>query len=326
MSEKKQYRELAARIYDLDTEIYEILGSSLGRVYLGSREKNIDELSQLLASRPSAAKLRSELALISNMARTINDKEAHKDIMRKYDAILKEASELQYSYDGEDIIDPEIAALNLSNLENRFDKDDKLIITIGRAYGCAGSDIGFKLADKLRISYYDVSIMNELIRRDEENGNTEHELFEDNTRHTPAQWCRDFVKYHGLPRQDVSFFNTSRTLVELAKKESFVVVGRFADTILTNNKIPHISIFITAPFDLRVRRHYEINKDTITMKQAYKYVEREDAKHMERYRFYTGRRWGTAANYDITINSASYGIDGAVDLIMRVLDKYHSKV
>lgn len=325
MADNNQFSNLATRMYNLDTEIYKATGSSLGRVYHGKPEKCIHDLTDLLASRPSASKLRDELALLSNMARSLKGRPEHRAIMKEYGAIVLAASELQYSYDGEDIISPEIAKLNISNLANRFGENDNLVIAIGRSYGCAGSDIGFKLADKLRINYYDVSIMNELIERSEEGDNPERELFDVGVRRTPAQFCRDFVKYHGLSRQDVSFFNTSNKLVELAKKESFVVVGRFADTILTNNKIPHISIFITAPKSLRIQRHYEINKDSITIKQAAKYVEKEDRKHLERYKFYTGRQWGTAANYDLTINSASYGIDGSVDLIMRVLDRVSAK-
>ena len=34
-------------------------------------------------------------------------------------------------------------------------------------------------------------------------------------------------------------------------------MGRCADVILTNNHIPHISIFITAPFERRVQRAME---------------------------------------------------------------------
>ena len=35
--DSKQLIELAGRIYDLDTEVYRVLGSGLGRVFSGSR-------------------------------------------------------------------------------------------------------------------------------------------------------------------------------------------------------------------------------------------------------------------------------------------------
>ena len=42
-------RNLAERIYDLDTEVYECLGSSLGRVFTGNKEKTVRELMRELS-------------------------------------------------------------------------------------------------------------------------------------------------------------------------------------------------------------------------------------------------------------------------------------
>ena len=36
--ENNKFHELAEKIYDLDTEVYECLGSSLGRVFTGGKE------------------------------------------------------------------------------------------------------------------------------------------------------------------------------------------------------------------------------------------------------------------------------------------------
>ena len=41
--------------------------------------------------------------------------------------------------------------------------------------------------------------------------------------------------------------------------------------------------------------------------------------------FYTGRSWGNANNYDLCINSASYGIDGTVDFILRMIGRDKDK-
>ena len=45
----------------------------------------------------------------------------------------------------------------------------------------------------------------------------------------------------------------------MAKKEDFIIMGRCADAILTNNGIPHISIYITAPIEQRIQRAIEVN-------------------------------------------------------------------
>ena len=36
---------------------------------------------------------------------------------------------------------------------------------------------------------------------------------------------------------------------------------------------------------------------------------------------YTGKKWGDAVNYDLCINSASYGIEESVELIERMINK-----
>ena len=86
---KEEIHELAEHIYDLDCEVYANLGSSLGRVFNRDREKCVDELVELLTTRPDGNLVRSELALIANMARTIPDKEERRLCMREYDRILQ---------------------------------------------------------------------------------------------------------------------------------------------------------------------------------------------------------------------------------------------
>ena len=71
---KEYLRELAESIYDLDAEVYAQLGSSLGRVFNRDREGCVNDIIRLMLGNDSH-QLRSELALISNMARTIEKKE-----------------------------------------------------------------------------------------------------------------------------------------------------------------------------------------------------------------------------------------------------------
>ena len=74
-------RELAECIYDLDAEVYSQIGSSLGRVFNRDRERCVRELTELLTTRPQGHLVRSELALIANMARTIPDRAEKKLVM-----------------------------------------------------------------------------------------------------------------------------------------------------------------------------------------------------------------------------------------------------
>ena len=333
---EEKVRELSERIYDLDAEVYSQLGSSLGRVFNRDRERCVTELVSLMCTRPDAHLVRSELALIGNMARTIKDKEERKLIMTEYNAILREVMSLSNSFASGDVIDPELAKLNSFNLRNRFSSEDHLIICISWTYGSGGIDVGFKLADKLKINYYDAEIFEAVLKRleaekdsihDSVNYSSDPDLVQDPVsafvpakKRTIRQHMREFSRFHGLSKRDAVFFNQSDLLCDMAKKEDFIIMGRCGDAIMTNNRIPHISIYITAPFESRVHRAVEINRG-LDDKKARHLLKRLDRKHSHYYNFYTSRKWGHANNYDLCINSASYGIDGTVDFILRMISR-----
>ena len=107
---KENLQELAESIYDLDAEVYAQLGSSLGRVFNRDREGCVSDMVQLML-RKDSHQLRSELALISNMARTIEDKGTRSMIMTEYNRILKEVIALPTSFASGDILDAKAAGL-----------------------------------------------------------------------------------------------------------------------------------------------------------------------------------------------------------------------
>ena len=115
------------------------------------------------------------------------------------------------------------------------------------------------------------------------------------------------------------FFEQSNLICELAKKEDMIVIGRCADVVLTGQHIPHISIFITAPFAQRVSRMMEVKN--MDIKQAISMIRKMDHKHQNYYHSYTGKHWGDAINYDLCINSACYGIEESVELIERLINR-----
>lgn len=323
--------EIARRIYDLDAEVYRVLGSSLGRVFNTDRDMTVRRLANLMGDFTQGHYLRSELALISNMARTIPVKADRSRLMTEYNEILHALDKLPTNFNSLDILDPKMAHLNSLRLNRRFDQGNHLVVCIGRTYGSAGTDIGFALADALKINYYDSEIFTEVLERMEADPksvqdrvsfahkqNLNQSLGMDKNRGLKER-LREFNRYHGLPTEDALFFNQSGLLCDMAKREDFIIMGRCADAILSNNGIPHISLFINAPFNLRVRR--VMDTDGLDKKGAVKLLHQLDRRHRHYYEFYTGRRWGDPANYDLCLNSASYGIDGSVALVRQLIEK-----
>ena len=322
---KDMYIELANRIYDLDGEVYKCVGSSLGRTFTGSRENTIRALSMLMYTKPDGHLLRSELALISNMARTIKNKEDKSRMMTEYNEILKAMEQLP-DMSATDIVNAERMALNPAAHWDEVDENAHLVICISRTQGSAGNDIGFGLADKLRVNYYDVEIFDQVLRRleAEKGAVNDAEYFADfnkyekKHRFDPKGWLREFNRYHGLPKQDAVFFNMSDLICDLASREDCIIMGRCADAILKNNHIPHISLFITAPFAIRVQHVMDVRK--MDIKQATRFLKKMDNQHRKYYNFYGGAHWGKPDNYDLCINSASYGINETENLILKLLD------
>ncbi|HIS26604.1 MAG TPA: cytidylate kinase-like family protein [Candidatus Pullilachnospira intestinigallinarum] len=319
--------ELANRIYDLDAKVYDCVGSALGRTFTGNRENTVQNLCMLMLAKPDGHLLRSELALISNMARTIPDKEAKDRMLAEYDSILKEIENLPDSFGKVDILDLTRAELN-PTARKKLSENDHLVICISRTQGSAGNDIGFELADELHINYYDVEIFNQVLKRLEaekgsvDDAETDHFTEFDKYKKKSFRlktWFREFNRYHGLPRQDAIFFNMSDLICNLARTEDCVIMGRCADSILANNHIPHISLFISAPFTLRVRRI--MASKNMDLKQASRFLRQMDRQHKRYYDFYTDGRWGRPESYDLCINSANYGIRETIDLIERMINQ-----
>lgn len=335
--ETMDLRKLAERIYNLDERVYAILGSSLGRVYNGDKEHNLAYIVDLLESKKGAFVLRDELALIGNMAKTIPDIEEQVELQEEFSAILKQTKAQADHYTRIDILDESRAELNSMPLKTRFSEQDKKIICIGRTYGSGGDEIGFALAHELGLNYYDKTIFNEIMKRLEagktsvwdcidlygrsEEGNPVYtgEPFADEPKMSLKQIKEDFVRYHGLPKRDALFFTQSRMITALAQKENFVMMGRYADIVLTNEKIPHVNIFISAPFEKRVERVLGLHPE-MTEKQVRSMLIRSDAQHRKDYKYFTGMEWGMTCYYDLTINSASYGIPGSVALLIGMLE------
>ena len=120
--------KLAKRIYDLDAEVYRLVGSSLGRTFTGDEETSIRNLATLLHVRPHGHLLRSEIALIGNMARTIRSKEDRSRMLDKYEAILAEIADIPASFGSVDILDETLASLNTSNLHQKLVYRDSVLL------------------------------------------------------------------------------------------------------------------------------------------------------------------------------------------------------
>ena len=190
------------------------------------------------------------------------------------------------------------------------------IIALGRQFGSGGREIGKRLAEELHVRCYD----RELITLAAQKAELREELFTGKDEKAANPWLFTGIYEggpqvrKGQPAEDILFEMQSQVILELAQKDSCIIVGRCADSVLRSAGIPVVSLFICAPFEDRVRRRMEI--ENIGQKEAGSAVRKIDRQRKKYYDTYTGRNWGAPENYDFCINSSVRGVEGTAEQII----------
>lgn len=183
----------------------------------------------------------------------------------------------------------------------------RCIITIGREYGSGGREIGEKLAEKLGISFYDRQFL--------EMASMETGYSEDALSRQDEIAEKTYFPYRENLSEEL-FKIQSRIMIEKAKTESCVIVGRCSDIVLKDfANVAHI--FIYANEETRVRRVMERNN--LDEVKARKLLKKTEKIRRTYYQYFTDCEWGDRENKDLLINSSVTGIDGSVDVIIAYL-------
>ena len=187
-----------------------------------------------------------------------------------------------------------------------------LIITIGREHGSGGRYVGEKLAERLGIKCYNSELVTETALK---SGFSEKFVAENEEKRPESFLFSISMAYSVSGSQPLSmrlFTEQTKVIQELAERESCVIVGRAADYILRDH--PRLlRVFVTAPLADRVARI--VATDKLSEGEAEKIIRKKDKQRASFTGFYSDRKWGAAPNYDLCINTAAFGIDGAVDLL-----------
>jgi cytidylate kinase len=77
-------------------------------------------------------------------------------------------------------------------------------------------------------------------------------------------------------------------------------------------------VYISADIDYRIKKIAD--KYDISESEAIKLIQRRDKQRAAYYNFYTCKKWSEVNSYDLCINSAGVGVDGAVQLILNYLE------
>lgn len=201
----------------------------------------------------------------------------------------------------------------------------KLVITIGRQYGSGGREIGQKLAGRLGIKCYD----NELLDRAAKESGICQELFENHDEKPTNSFLYSLVMdtysmgyasaaLSGMPINHKVFLAQFNAIKKIADEGPCVMVGRCADYALDDYP-NRISVFIYGSMDKRIRRIAD--KYNFTDAKAKDVITKTDKQRASYYNYYTNKRWGDIASYDLCINSSILGIDGTVEILRQFIEE-----
>ena len=189
----------------------------------------------------------------------------------------------------------------------------KRIITISREFGSGGRFIGEEVARKLGIAYYDKNIISQIA----EKSGLSPEYIQENAELSPKKGLfayalagRDIT---GKSVEDMVYEAQRKVILDLAKKEPCVIIGRNADYIL-KDRDDVLNVFIHGDMPEKIHRITDLYN--VEKQKAVKMMEDTDKRRKTNYNFYTDQNWGKASNYTLCLNSSQLGYDRCEKIIM----------
>ena len=190
----------------------------------------------------------------------------------------------------------------------------KRIITISREFGSGGRFIGEEVAKQLGIKYYDKDIIAQIA----EQSGFSAEYIEEKAELSPKKGLLAYAfagrDITGKSVEDMVYEAQRKVILDIAEKESCVIIGRNADFIL-KDRDDVLNVFIHGDMPEKVKRICKLYN--VTEADAVKMINDTDKRRRTNYNFYTEQKWGMAGNYTLSLNSSQLGYDRCEQMIME---------
>jgi cytidylate kinase len=197
----------------------------------------------------------------------------------------------------------------------------KIIITIARQFGSGGREIGELVAKSLGIPCYDKELIKDAAAKgslNEEVLKVTDESAANSLLYTLAMGSNTLGAglhfNYKMPLNDKLFILQSEIIKEYAEASSCVIIGRCADYVLSDRD-DLFKIFIYGDINHRAERIRERYPD-IKSSQVMDVIVKTDKRRASYYNFYTGNKWGAHDNYDLAINSSTFGVEKTAEMIV----------
>jgi len=191
----------------------------------------------------------------------------------------------------------------------------QLIISIGREFGSGGHEIAELLAQKFGLSLYDCNILEDIAS--EKNEDAFH-LAKYDEMPKASIFSRKASGYFSSVEESVAEMQFDFLRLKASKGESFVVVGRCAETMLRPYPAM-ISIFIMGDHEHKVERVMKLYN--LSRSEAESFIVKQDKKRKSYHNYYCEGKWGDSRNYDLCINSSKLGEKDTAEMLADYIMK-----
>lgn len=193
--------------------------------------------------------------------------------------------------------------------------DKQLIISVGREFGSGGHAIAEELSKRFGIKLYDNNLLLEIA---EKNGSNAENIQKFDEAPKLRILSRTVRGYNNSPEDVISQlqFDYMRELAQ--NGESFVIVGRCAETVLKGHPAL-VSIFVLGDYETKLARISE--KYSLSQKEAKSLIKTTDKKRKSYHNYHCELHWGDSRLYEVSINSSKLGIDETVDILETYINK-----
>lgn len=195
-----------------------------------------------------------------------------------------------------------------------------LVITIGREYGSGGREIGKQLAEQLGISYYDSNLL-ALVAT--ETGKSP-EYLEKTDQKLTNSFLFDLYKqcnaYMAGEQDSLSsvYESEKKVINDLANRESCVIVGRLANFMLPHNQNT-LHVFLHGALESKI--NHVMSRDQLSYQDAKRQIQKVEKERQMHCLLATGKEWGMAKYYDLSINTSGKKMDAILSLITNYLEQ-----
>ena len=191
---------------------------------------------------------------------------------------------------------------------------EQYVITISRQFGSMGRTIAQHLSEELGIEFYDRDIVEATAKR---MGQSVKAI--SNAEESAGSFFlrKKYPFKMGIYSISDEIYAVQKNIIrDMAQKQSCIIVGRCADSILQD--MPnHLNVYIYAPFEARLYNcTHDLMMDESTARKMIKEV---DTARTNYQRKYCPEVKSVFDHKDLMIDSSKFGIDGTVKLLSAIV-------